>query len=126
MYGDPVGARWSLWKSTDAGATWDSTGLYVPQAGTEAGWNNAMWLNGNNLWYGTNNTRVYYSTNFGSSWQFGATTGSANTYSVTLTTRWHTGCHRPDNRSYVNRRRSKLGNRQHCREQEHDYSFSND
>ncbi len=86
MYGDPVGARWSLWKSTDAGATWDSTGLYVPQAGTEAGWNNAMWLNGNNLWYGTNNTRVYYSTNFGSSWQFGATTGSANTYSVTFNT----------------------------------------
>ncbi len=84
MYGDPVGGRWSLWKSTDAGATWDSTGMYVPQAGTEAGWNNAMWLDGNNVWFGTNNTRVYYSTDFGASWSFGATTGSANTYSVTF------------------------------------------
>ncbi len=82
MYGDPVGARWSLWKSTDAGATWDSTGMYLPQAGTEAGWNNAMWVDGNKVWFGTNNTRVYYSTNSGSSWSFGATTGSANTYSV--------------------------------------------
>lgn len=86
MYGDPVGARWSLWKSTNGGATWDSTGLYLPQAGSEAGWNNAMWLVGNNLWFGTNNTRVYYSTNFGSSWQFGATTGTTNGYSVTFNT----------------------------------------
>ncbi len=76
MYGDPVGARWSLWKSTNGGVNWDSAGLYLAQAGTEAGWNNAMWLVGNNLWFGTNNTRVYYSTNFGSSWLFGATTGT--------------------------------------------------
>ncbi len=82
MYGDPVGSRWSLWKSTNGGVNWDSTGLYLPQAGTEAGWNNAMWLSGNNLWFGTNNTRVYKSTNFGSTWTFGATTGSANSYSV--------------------------------------------
>jgi photosystem II stability/assembly factor-like uncharacterized protein len=82
MYGDPVGARWSLWKSTNGGLNWDSAGLYLPQAGSEAGWNNAMWLSGNNLWFGTNNTRVYKSTNFGSAWTFGATTGSVNTYSV--------------------------------------------
>jgi len=86
MYGDPVGSRWSLWKTTNAGVSWDSTGLYLPQAASEAGWNNAMWVNGNNIWFGTNNTRVYYSTNFGASWQFGATTGSANTYSVAFNT----------------------------------------
>jgi hypothetical protein len=86
MYGDPVGARWSLWKSTNGGVNWDSAGLYLPQAGSEAGWNNAMWLVGNNLWFGTNNTRVYYSTNFGTSWLFGATTGTVNGYSVTFNT----------------------------------------
>ena len=82
MYGDPVGSRWSLWKTTNGGVNWDSTGLYLPQAGSEAGWNNAMWMQGNCLAFGTNNTRVYYSSNFGSSWTFGATTGSANSYSV--------------------------------------------
>jgi photosystem II stability/assembly factor-like uncharacterized protein len=68
MYGDPVGARWSLWKTSDGGATWDSTGLYLPQAGSEAGWNNAMYVDGSNIYFGTSNSRVYYSTDFGASW----------------------------------------------------------
>ena len=84
MYGDPVSARWSLWKTTNAGVTWDSTGCYLPQAASEAGWNNAMWMVGNTIWFGTNSTKVYKSTNFGAtgSWTSGATTGSANSYSV--------------------------------------------
>jgi hypothetical protein len=84
MYGDPVGARWSLWKTTDAGSTWDSAGLYLPQVGTEAGWNNAMYLNGTTIMFGTNNTKIYKSTNFGTSWTSSATTGTANTYSVSF------------------------------------------
>ncbi len=82
MYGDPVGARWSLWKTTNGGVNWDSAGLYLPQVGTEAGWNNAMWNNGNQIWFGTNNTKIYYSSNFGASWLPSATTGSVNSYSV--------------------------------------------
>ena len=84
MYGDPVGTRWSLWKTTNAGTTWDSAGLYLPQAAAEAGWNNAMFIDGNAIWFGTNNTKVYKSINFGAtgSWVSGATTGSANSYSV--------------------------------------------
>ncbi len=84
MYGDPVSSRWSLWKTTNGGVTWDSAGCYLPQAAAEAGWNNAMWLVGNNIWFGTNSTKVYKSTNFGAtgSWVSGATTGSANSYSV--------------------------------------------
>jgi Secretion system C-terminal sorting domain len=83
-YGDPVGARWSLWKTVNGGATWDSTGMYLPQAGSEAGWNNAMSVVGSNIWFGTNNTRVYRSTNGGAtgSWTFAATTGNLNTYGV--------------------------------------------
>lgn len=84
MYGDPVSSRWSLWKTTNGGVTWDSAGCYLPQVSSEAGWNNAMWLVGNNIWFGTNSTKVYKSTNFGAtgSWISGATTGSANSYSV--------------------------------------------
>ena len=83
-YGDPVAARWSLWKSTDGGATWDSSGLYLAQAGSEAGWNNAMFILGNTIWFGTSNTRIYKSPNFGAtgSWTFGATTGQANSFSL--------------------------------------------
>ena len=68
MYGDPVGSRWSLWRTTNGGVTWDSTGLYLPQVGTEAGWNNAMYVNGSTIYFGTNNSKVYYSTNNGTSW----------------------------------------------------------
>ena len=82
IQGDPVGARWSLWKTTDAGATWDSAGMFLPQAGAEAGWNNSASLRGNHIWFGTNNTRVYHSTDFGSTWTSGPTTGSLNTYSL--------------------------------------------
>ncbi len=78
MAGDPVGGRWSLWKSTDAGVTWDSAGLYLPQAGTEAGWNNSLVMMGNNIWFGTNNTKVYRSTNAGATWSFGVTAGMLN------------------------------------------------
>lgn len=83
-YGDPVGSRWSLWKTTNGGLNWDSTGLYLPQAGTEAGWNNAMSIVGSNIWFGTNNTRVYHSTNGGvtGSWTPGTTTGNVSTYGV--------------------------------------------
>lgn len=86
-YGDPVGARWSLWKSTNGGVNWDSTGMYNPQAGTEAGWNNAISVIGNNVWFGTNNTRIYHSTNYGAtgSWTAQTTTGNLNTYAVWFT-----------------------------------------
>ena len=68
MIGDPVGARWSLWKTTDGGATWDSTGLFVAQNGTEAGWVNSLYINGSSIYFGTNNSRVYYSSDNGTSW----------------------------------------------------------
>jgi photosystem II stability/assembly factor-like uncharacterized protein len=82
MYGDPVGSRWSLWKTTNNGATWDSTGLYLAQESSEAGWDNAMTVQGNNIWFGTNYTRVYYSTDFGSSWDYGETSGMTNSNNV--------------------------------------------
>lgn len=82
MMGDPVGARWSMWKTTDGGATWDSTGLRLAQVGTEAGWNNSLFTSGSNIWFGTNNTKIYYSSDNGATWAAQATTGQANSYCI--------------------------------------------
>ncbi|MEO8447104.1 MAG: T9SS type A sorting domain-containing protein [bacterium] len=83
MTGDPVGTRWSLWKTTNGGVSWDSSGCYLPRVGTtEAGWNNSLFGYDNRLWFGTNNTKIYHSTNFGSSWIAQPTTGEVNSYAV--------------------------------------------
>ncbi len=77
LYGDPVGGRWTIFKSSNGGATWDSTGMYV--ATTAAGWNNGMYLSGNTVYFGTNNGKLVYSTDFGTSWTIQSTL-QANTY----------------------------------------------
>jgi len=69
MVGDPVNSRWSLWKTSNGGATWDSTGLYLIANGTEAGWNNSLYTSGSNIWFGTETSaRIYYSSNNGATW----------------------------------------------------------
>lgn len=80
-YGDPLNGKWTLLKTTNGGLVFDSTGPSLPQSGLEHGWFNAMAVNGNYIWFGTNNSRVYFSTNFGISWGFG-TLLSQNAYCV--------------------------------------------
>ena len=68
MVGDPVGGRWSLWKTTNGGANWDSAGLMLSQYGNEAGWNNSLFIRGSRIWFGTDSSRIYYSSNGGLNW----------------------------------------------------------
>jgi len=82
MVGDPVGGRWSLWKTTNGGTNWDSTGLFLAQNGTETGFNNSMIYEPPYIWFGTNNTRIYYSTNNGTNWAAQLTTGELNSYAI--------------------------------------------
>ena len=82
IQGDPVGTRWSLWKTTNGGLNWDSTGLYLQQAGAEAGWNNSLWIKNYRIWFGTNNTRIYYSSNNGINWTVQSTSPEVNTYVI--------------------------------------------
>lgn len=70
MTGNPVGGRWSLWKTTNKGLTWDSTGMYISQAGSETGFPNSIAVRHNYVLFGTNNTRIYRSTNSGVTWSF--------------------------------------------------------
>ncbi len=80
--GDPVGGKWTIVKTTDGGNTWARMATEPTQVGTEAGWNNSMYILGSNIWFGTNNTKVYHSTDLGATWTSGATTGNLNTFSV--------------------------------------------
>jgi photosystem II stability/assembly factor-like uncharacterized protein len=82
MEGNPVGGRWSLWKTTDKGANWDSTGLFLPQLGNEKSWRNSLYLVGNKLWFGTNNSRIYYSDSSGYHWIALSTAPDSNSFSI--------------------------------------------
>jgi photosystem II stability/assembly factor-like uncharacterized protein len=69
MVGWPVGGRWSLWKTYNAGNTWDSSGMYIEET-NPAVWsyeNGVFYLN-NRIWFGARNKGIYYSSNNGSSW----------------------------------------------------------
>ena len=80
MQGNPVGGRWSLWKTTNGGNNWDSSALFLPQASNELGWPNSFCMpnplypqsDSNKIWFGTNNYRIYYSSNYGQSWSIQA------------------------------------------------------
>lgn len=81
--GDPVNGQWVLLKTSDSGVSWQSAAS-LPQAGSEAGWNNSMyWINDQIGWFGTNNNRVYYTTDGGSSWSPANTTFS-NSFGVSF------------------------------------------
>ena len=54
--------------------------------GTDAGWNNSLHIVGTHIWFGTNGTKVYHSTDLGVTWTYGATTGTVNTYACLLYT----------------------------------------
>jgi photosystem II stability/assembly factor-like uncharacterized protein len=80
--GDPVGGVWTLLKTTDGGTTWTQMPSAPAQVGTEAGLNNSFQILGNNMWFGTSNTKVYHSTNLGLNWTSGTTTGTVNSNAV--------------------------------------------
>ncbi|MEB2329837.1 MAG: T9SS type A sorting domain-containing protein [Ignavibacteriaceae bacterium] len=82
MEGDPVGGRWSLFKTNDGGATWDSTGMYLAQNGGEAGWNNSGFVSGTNVYFGTSGGRVYFSSTSGTNFTAQSTGNEVNSYSV--------------------------------------------
>jgi photosystem II stability/assembly factor-like uncharacterized protein len=80
--GDPINGRWVLLQTSDGGASWQEKPTAPPQQDQENGWNNAVCaVDSKHWWYGTNNGRVYYSTDAGSTWSYGRTTGR-NSYGV--------------------------------------------
>lgn len=69
MIGWPVGGRWSLWRTTNAGNSWDSSGLYIPETDPAAwSYENGLFYSGNQVWFGARNKGIYYSSDNGASW----------------------------------------------------------
>jgi photosystem II stability/assembly factor-like uncharacterized protein len=82
--GNPVGGQWVLLSTTDGGANWSSTGS-LSQNGSETGFANSLDWTGNQMgWFGTNNNRVYNTTDGGNSWQ-PYTTSFTNSTTVSFT-----------------------------------------
>jgi photosystem II stability/assembly factor-like uncharacterized protein len=73
--GEPVAGRWSFWKTTDRGLTWDSAGLYLDGQNYTGFPNNLcsrVNLFNDYLYIGANyngtETRIIRSTDFGTTW----------------------------------------------------------
>jgi subtilisin family serine protease len=71
--GDPKSGIWGLGKTTNGGAAWTAITPTVPGPGTEAGWNNAADFVGDFGWFGTNNSKIYKTTDRGATWKSYAT-----------------------------------------------------
>jgi photosystem II stability/assembly factor-like uncharacterized protein len=79
--GDPVGGKWTVLRTTNGGSSWARIATEPNQVGTEAGWNNSFEVIGSNLWFGTNASKVYRSTDNGATWT-GVAAASTNTYEL--------------------------------------------
>lgn len=80
--GDPVGGKWTILKTTDNGNSWSRMATEPTQIGSEAGWNNSFMVMDKYMWYGTNSTKVYMSSNYGMSWSGIPTPGVASSYAL--------------------------------------------
>lgn len=68
VIGDPRNSRWGIGVTNDGGATWAPIAQLVAAGAGEAGWNNSFAVHGDNVWFGTNNNRVFRSTDRGQTW----------------------------------------------------------
>jgi photosystem II stability/assembly factor-like uncharacterized protein len=82
LIGDPVGGRWSIWKTINGGNTWDSAGLYLEQTDNEKGFANSLWASINSIWFGTDNYRIYRAFDLGQNWIINSTGAEKNSSSL--------------------------------------------
>jgi photosystem II stability/assembly factor-like uncharacterized protein len=80
--GDPVGGKWVVLKTSNGGASWARVATEPTQVGAEAGWINSFHVVGTtHIWFGTNASRVYRSTDAGATWSSSPTT-ALNSYAL--------------------------------------------
>ncbi|NOY05420.1 MAG: S8 family serine peptidase [Chlorobi bacterium] len=73
--GDPKNGIWGIATTRDGGWTWYPISNSVSAAPGEAGWNNCYDQVANTMWFGTNSSKIYKSTDRGESWRAISTPG---------------------------------------------------
>ena len=84
LFGNPVGGRWSIRKTTDGGINWDSTGLFLSRYFSEKGYRNSAAIKDSLLIFSSDSSRLYYSLNGGYAWQFFNTLPETTVTSVSV------------------------------------------
>jgi photosystem II stability/assembly factor-like uncharacterized protein len=87
-YGDPVGGKWTVLKTTDGGGSWARLPNEPTSSGGEFGlyYNSLSVVGTAHIWFSTTSNRVYRSTDGGETWSFGTlpTTGSMSVWFNTI------------------------------------------
>lgn len=82
FFGDPLNGTWGIGVTSDGGLTWRP--LPAPLAAmnsSEVGWSNGYAVAGNNAWFGTNQNRIWRSTDRGRTWT-PHVTSSVNSFDI--------------------------------------------
>ena len=69
LFGDPRNGVWGVGQTTDGGRTWQPLASPLSALnGSEVGWTGSFAVHNNNAWFGTNQNRIWRSTDRGQSW----------------------------------------------------------
>lgn len=71
VQGDPVGGEFEIWKTTNGGTSWSKipgANIPNPSSASEYGLTDSYFTLGNTIWFGTNQGRVFRSTDAGTTW----------------------------------------------------------
>ena len=73
--GSPRAGEWGIGITTDGGESWDDIPTPVTSDDGEFGWANSFDVRGESMWFGTNNSRIFASTDRGLTWNSYSTPG---------------------------------------------------
>lgn len=83
VVGDPVNGAYEIWRTTNGGLSWNqvpSANIPSPLSGSEYAIVNLYTKQGtSNIWFGTNQGRIFYSTNSGQTWSVSAVAANTST-----------------------------------------------
>lgn len=84
FFGDPLNGTWGIGVTSNGGQTWAPLPAPLAAINTaEIGWTNGFAVKGDNAWFGTNQSRIWRSTDRGRTWT-PHVTPSVNSFNITF------------------------------------------